>query len=561
MSRLLAVLALVGLSAGGCRSSAYGVAAKADTATAYRAFLRAHPKDDLAEPAEARLADLEFAEASRLHTVLAYKRYLDEFPDSAKTFAAKALLEGLRFNAARQRGSPEAYRQFLEDHPDGAHRAEAEQLLDGAERQAATTSTDLGKLARLAAERPEAPGHAEAETRFDDQAYKVAAGTGAGKLFAYLRDFPAGAHRDEAKARLLSLELDGLLFSGQLEDAEALAARSPLAASLGDLGARFDRAKAERAALATQATAAQAATVGNYLRSLDDLDRSLSAPDPLDRWQAAEELGQHVSVRAVDLLLGALRASHHPLVRQRAFESLGAVLSVLPRRVADYEVAARLEALRPNASDAAVFLPMAALLDLSGQLDAGATEYQRAFDPAEPDPVVLRRWAQIRRERRQFFSAAVAARQLALWALAQARLNETPPAPAALSASRQLCAAVQAPRFALEVIAEARTQKTEFPEDLEEFEGRAREAERLSVARLRDAELVLRTDSPNARGCEDRRLADRLADAEKNRSDALSRLRAKVPRVAPMLLELAAARDPSPRVRAEAARLVAVAKP
>ncbi|MHB8873730.1 MAG: outer membrane protein assembly factor BamD [Myxococcaceae bacterium] len=552
LSLPLAVLLL--LAAAGCRSSAYSAAAKADTIEAYRAFLRANPKDDLAEPAQARLEELEFIEASRLHTVVAYKRYLEEFPESPKVRAAQALLEGLRFNAAKGQASSQGLRRFLKDHPDGAHREEAEKLLTEAEFKEVSTLTDQDRLARIVADHPDDPRRADAEARLDDQAFRVAAASGASKLLGYLRDFPAGVHRQEAKARLFSLKLDGLLTSGLLDEARQEAARSPLSAGLADLPARFERASAERAALGSKEPAAQSAQAGNYLRSVEDLEKSLAAPDPLDRWQAAEELGQHVSVRAIDPLLNAFRSSRSALVRQRAFESLGAVLSALPRRVADYEVSIRLEAMRPNASDAAVYLPVAALLDLSGQLEAAATEYQRAFDPSSPDPVVLRRWAQIRRERRQFFSAAVAARQLALWALSAARDEE---GTNGLAASRQLCAAVQASRFALEVISEARLQKTEFPEDLEEFEARAQEAGKLSGARLKDAELLLKTQDPNARGCEDRRVADRLAEAERTRTEALQQVSAKLPKLAPLLLSVAAERDPSPAVRAEAARLVA----
>jgi len=47
----------------------------------------------------------------------------------------------------------------------------------------------------------------------------------------------------------------------------------------------------------------QRALPGYYLRSFDDLVSSLHAPDPMDRWEAAEELGEHVDVKALDPLL------------------------------------------------------------------------------------------------------------------------------------------------------------------------------------------------------------------------------------------------------------------
>ncbi|MFP2913721.1 HEAT repeat domain-containing protein, partial [Pyxidicoccus sp. 3LFB2] len=188
--------------------------------------------------------------------------------------------------------------------------------------------------------------------------------------------------------------------------------------------ARLARARVERATLARPEPLVQASHVGHYLRDLEDLKRALVAPDALDRWQAAEEMGQHVSVRALDPLLNTLRSARNPLIRQHALEALRTVLSALPRPVAEYEVASRLETLRERATSSELYLTVAVLLDLSGQLAQASTEYQRAVDGGAPDPVVLRRWVQIREERGQHFSAAVAARQLALWALEVA--NEEP---------------------------------------------------------------------------------------------------------------------------------------
>ncbi|HLL82343.1 MAG TPA: hypothetical protein VK420_06815, partial [Longimicrobium sp.] len=83
---LLLLSAALGCALAGCAANAFSAAKKADTAEAYRGFLREYPKDDNAEPAQARLADLEFERAQKLHTVLGYKRYLEEFPDSAGAY-------------------------------------------------------------------------------------------------------------------------------------------------------------------------------------------------------------------------------------------------------------------------------------------------------------------------------------------------------------------------------------------------------------------------------------------------------------------------------------------
>lgn len=558
MPRLLVLAVLLSLT--GCASQAYQRAKDADTAEAYREFLREYPKDDMAEPAEARLEELDFTQAQKLHTVLAYKRFLEDHPEASQARAARALLEGLRFNAAKETGTAAAWRQFLADHPDGAHKEEAQKLLAEVEQKELSTTEDTKQLSAFLRQAGDDPRRQEVEARLDDQAFAQARASGATKLFAYLKDFQAGKHREEAKTRLLDLEVEGLLVSGLLEDSEAKVKAHPLGPQLKDFPQRLARAKAAREALASQEPAAQATHVDHYLRDLPDLQQALGALDPLDRWQAAEELGQHVSVRALDPLLTAFRTARNPLIRLYALESLQTVLRALPRDVAEYEVAVRLESLRERASSAEVYLTVAALLDLSGQLEQAATEYQRSFDTNNPDPVVLRRWVQIRQERRQPFSAAVAARQLALWALGVAQdtaVSSEGGVP--LSSARQLCAAAENARFAADAIAQARKQSTEFPEDLDTFQRAAQDAVKLTEARLADAELLLREQNPNVRLCRDQGVRERLGSAVKERTAALEAVGARLPKLAPVLLELARDRDPSPEVRSvAAARLAAI---
>jgi tetratricopeptide (TPR) repeat protein len=536
----LAVLCLLG-----CRDGAYGVASKKNTIPAWREFIQQHPNDENKDAATESLSELEFAEAQRIHTVVAYKRFLDEFPDSAKVGPARALLEGLRFNTAKSKGGPQALRQFLRDHPDGAHRDEAEELLRLAELKEVTALDDPGSLKAIAAAHPDDARGAQAAGKLDDQAF--AAGQTATDWFAYLRDFPSGTHRDEARIKLLDAQLQGLIVSGLLVEAKALVAKAPLAPRIPKLAERLARASQLETAASAKDEAVQRVLPQFYLRSFDDVVKSLAAPDPLERWQAAEELGEHVTIRAIDPLLEAFRTSRNPLVRQRAFESLGKLLKALPRPVAEYEVATRVETARDHASDAQLYLTIGVLLDLSGRLDKAASEYQRAFDPAAPDPIVLRRWAQIRRERRQQYSAAVTARQLSLWAQQVAGLQQVSENGSALGVARQLCAAVELSRYAREVIADVAKEPSEFPDDIVEFQRRADDAVKLSEARLRDAELkVLETDALVKR-CGDQSVKDRLKEGEQQRLKSIGALPAKV---ASLVKEAALQREPSPAIRA-----------
>ncbi|MGA9525216.1 MAG: HEAT repeat domain-containing protein [Myxococcaceae bacterium] len=541
----------------GCASSAWNATRERDTAEAYRAFLREHPHDEFADAARVALGDKEFEAASKQHTVLAYKRFLEEFPDTPKARAARGLLEGLRFNAAKDRGTAEAWRQFVRDHPEGAHRAEAERALAEAEFREAGPGAGSDALERLVREHPDDPRRADLEARLDETAFRRAAEEGAFALYDYLRQFPAGAWREDAHAALFRLRLEGLLFSGRIEGARRELSRSPLKSRLTGFDEALSHAAARASLQKATDLAVRRALVDHYLRSLEDLVKVLDAPDPLDRWQAAEELGQWVTVDALDPLIDAFRTARNPLVRQRAFESLAGIVRALPKRVAEYELAVRVEALRETASSPEVWVVLAALLDVSGRLEEAATEYQRAFSQQAPDPVVLRRWVEIRRGRGELFSAAVAARQLAVWATEAARDFEVPRnARISVIDVRQLCASAVNARHALEAIRQAKQGRTEFPEDLAQFELTATDAVRLTEARLKDAELALQTQNPNARTCGDDRVGERLTAALKERTEALRSLAARAPgKTAASVLAFTQQRDPSPAVRAVAASL------
>ncbi|MEN9798088.1 MAG: hypothetical protein RL653_1784, partial [Pseudomonadota bacterium] len=446
---ILSLAVLLPLS---CASpNAWQRARTADTADGYRAYLAQHPKGEEAEAAEERLRALEFEEASRVQTVLAWKRFLEKHPEGPELPAARARLEGLRFAAASQRDTPEAWRLFLADHPEGAHAEEARARIASLEDARAAQANDVQALESLSrAHAGDARGQ-QARVRLDDQRYAEASRSGARALFAYLADFPEGVHRVEAQAGLFELELEGLLVSGEWEAARAAWARSPLQASLSRWPGLWAQAEAERAVKGSRELAVQRALPAHSLRPTDELVRALGAVDPLERWQAAEELGEVVSVRVLDPLLDTFRRGRNLLVRDRAFASLQRVLKALPAPVAEHQLALREEALRQQAVTPELQLGLAVLADLGGRPEQAAAAYRRAWEAERPDPAVLLRWVRIRQERGQHHAAAVAARQLSSWAREAAsrlELQEGPVLPVGMA--REACAAAEASRLARE---------------------------------------------------------------------------------------------------------------
>ncbi|MBX7114811.1 MAG: HEAT repeat domain-containing protein [Myxococcaceae bacterium] len=543
-SRLLAVVPVLLL--GACRDSAFNAASKAGTPEALRLYLAQHPEDEQVPAAQAQLEEKVFAQAREAHSVVGYKRFLEEFPEGAHAPSARALLEALRFNAAKDKGTATAWRQFLEDHPQGAKAAQARDTLRALElKQVLTPDADAAALARAAETADDVAG-APLRERLDAQTFKEAQGPRA--WFDYLRRFPAGKFRDEAKAGLLNAQLEGLLVSGQIDAATDLVKRSPLASGLKGAAARLSHETEMLKLLQVKEPAVQRALPQFYRRSFEDLKDALGSSDARDRWDAAVELGHHVDVRAIDALLEVLKTNRNDKVRRHAAESLRQVLTLLPPQAAEYEVFSRIEAGRDTSKDSKVIIANGLLLEGLNLVDDARLEYQKAFEPRLLDPVLLARGAQMRLARNENYSAVVAARLLAVWA--QETIDENlEPDDLSVSATRQVCAAADASRQAAQIFAQVRGKPTEFQKDIEQFERQAMASRALVEARLRDMELKVMEKDASFRPCFAEGAAERLAVADQKRLEAFKKL---TPQWSGKVRAYALLRDPSPQVRAAA---------
>ncbi len=508
--RLCGSLLVLALS---CRDSAFSQASKADTVTAYRQFLEQNPNDINRENAQSRLEELEFEAAQKAHTAVAYKRFLSDHPEGPYVSRVQQRLEGLRFNAAVDKNTVAGWRLFLNEHPTGAHREEAETALLELETQKLESGTPPAPGEPLSAAAAQVLAERRAQVN-EAQAFQDAQNTR--QLLDYLEAFPSGAHRDDVKGKLLRLEVESLLFEGEIEAAKTKMTQSPLAASWTDWPKAVAEAQRYFEALNGTATNLRPLSPQADLFPLAEVLASLESSAAFDRSQAASSLGFYMTPQVIAPLLRSIRVGRTTLVRQRAFESLRRVFRLMPRTVADYALTTRLADLSTKASDEGLSLPVAVLLDIQGRVDDAASEYQKAYAPQDPDPLILRRLIELRMERGKQFSAAVACRTLALES--KRVFDELQVAGNGVTAAREYCGAVEMARFAAQTLAKIKQADTsEFAADVESFEKAAQATLTLGLAKLRDAELVMLTAAPGSPTCGTDPFSERIQLFERQR--------------------------------------------
>jgi hypothetical protein len=593
MKNRIRLLAGLTLAFSSCAHDDLHDALKTDSAESYQQFLKAHPDAHGTEVAQARLAQLRFAEARKAHTALAYKRFLEDFPASEEAPDAAKLLEGLRYAAAEQRGTPEAFDDFLREHPEGAHATQAREVREKLAWIEATKGTGPEPLRRFLSRFPQSSHRTEAEQLMDDRGFAAAREQGNTALGAYLEHAPEGTHREEARALMQGQEAEALAQGGDLaaayqvaqrvqgkpgealqqrlaerELAEIAAALEP--ASLRSLATRKPRVADQALALvhelerdprATKVLRAQVEKLDPlyFGRPIDELVRALDAPDPRDRWLAAEELGGLGAIQTMDRLLDLAADARFEEVRLRAFGALQQLAETLGPQAMEVEGRRRLEKLRKVASGPRLFLKVAMIEELAGLTLEAAADAQRTLRGDVEDLLPLVRLMVIDPSG---FGRAVSARRLAVTLEEQARLHGSgddgdPP----LLAARWFCGALHEAQLAEATLLHLPPDVArDAPEDLATFTQRAQQTRALVQARLADHEDAARAENPRFVGCSVDDVAPRLEDGVHARLAAVEALAAAKSTLARYPLERTAHHDPSRVVRA-AAQAALVASP
>jgi len=494
-----------------------------------------------------RLAELEFRQAKELHSILGYKRFLEKFPNAPEAKPAAVLLRNLRLENATAEGTPNALRRFLREYPDGPWRAELVERLAQMEQTELESSEDLLRLKGAAQFYADKPLGTLAGDRLDEIRFQNA--KTASDYVDYLRQFPAGKHRNDARVALLSLEFDLLLAFSNWEEVERLS-QQPLAKHMPQREGRLKQLRQLKALLESKAPELLQTQMVFSWRCAQEREAALQSADILLRAEAVEELGFWMDAAAMDALLNLIGTPRNALVRQRAFESLQRLLGALPDSLANHYVAKR-EQQTPQAPEGEEALRRAVLYDLSGQKVKAAALYSKAYIPQLPDPILLRRWVALRKEQKQYYSAAVAARQLAWWA--ERTVEDLHPLQEVelVFAARELCAATEMGAFAVASLEGLSQKPTEFPEDILAFLQKAKSTLRLAQARLEDAELALLEKTPEAKRCKERGLPWSIEAKVKERKAAFEKLAKRRPEAAKLLIRRALEIDPLVELRAE----------
>ncbi|MHB8418334.1 MAG: hypothetical protein ACYDCL_09675 [Myxococcales bacterium] len=367
--------------------------AERGAASGLQIFLEDEPEGTLAQHARAKLADLEFAAASKAQGAAPIELYLARFPEGPHLQEARQLADARAFEAA-EAGGILGLTDYVRRYPEGKHRGEAEDRL---------LASRIGALI--------------AEERFDEAAAALKVGS---KL----------AEHDRLAARL-----DAARRRAQLATAEAIA---------GVSHAELESVQEQAFALSRPDRAA-----------VGQLAAGLEAPDPASRWRAAAALGATGSIWALDPLLAAASASHFWKVRLTAAQAALDLVGGWSEEVAQDEVARRVLELRPLDASAEISDRIGLLEAAVRDVPAARAAFAQSRHWAPGDLLALEQGRRLGGEAGDAAVRLALAHELveAAYAYADDRLRDPQMPP--LLADRQLCGVVDIARAGVAALSAA----------------------------------------------------------------------------------------------------------
>jgi eukaryotic-like serine/threonine-protein kinase len=130
--------------------------------------------------------------------------FLRRYPNGVHQADAESKLDDLYWAQASQSNTVATVRDYLNRYPRGRHADDAKGAIARMDWQAVENSNDAAAVGDFLRRYPSGPYHDRAAAREDDLMWGHTARDSAG-LHAYLQEFPAGRHADEARSDLESL--------------------------------------------------------------------------------------------------------------------------------------------------------------------------------------------------------------------------------------------------------------------------------------------------------------------------------------------------------------------
>lgn len=199
--KLIVILAVLAIFAG-CAGQAFKEAKQSGTVAAYDAFLRKHPKHELAKDARELREKALFNAVTKENTVKSCASYLKEYPEGKFVSQVKAKKESLVWEEAEMENSVSSFDAYLKEYPDGKFALRAKEKKESLLWEKAEKENSVSAFDAYLKEYPEGKFAAQAEEKKESLIWEKAEKENTLMGFKnYLGQYPNGKFASEAKER------------------------------------------------------------------------------------------------------------------------------------------------------------------------------------------------------------------------------------------------------------------------------------------------------------------------------------------------------------------------